>query len=148
MEALQGDRGWDLLRVTSPRSPSARTLPLTPSASEQACAGRGRWPWTLLSRIHWHPKTPAKGAWLMYAPTTTPALAQARRHTEHTPLLHTAALTSRPDLETKVCTLTPTQPTAHCRRHLQLDIYTYPGVYTDILSIWVQVFLTQTHSIR
>lgn len=34
----------------------------------------GRWPCTLLSHIHQHPKTPAKGAGLMHAPTDAPAI--------------------------------------------------------------------------
>lgn len=71
-------------------SPLHALCSLTPSASEQACGKEGRWPCTLLSRIHWHPKTLAKGARLTYAPTDAPAIDTC---SEKTPVLtHTYLL--------------------------------------------------------
>lgn len=79
MEALQGERGWDLLHVNSLGSSSACALLAHTSGSEQARVDRAEWPCTLLIRAHRHPKTPAMGAGL--TSTDTPVTGTHRANT-------------------------------------------------------------------
>lgn len=75
----------------------------------------GRWPCTLLSHTHWHPKAPAKGSRLTYAPTDGHAVdTHSDVHRAHPELAHTDAPTDHSWIQKYTHTSRAAKATVHC----------------------------------